>query len=63
MTVERDGLLATLCGYGTIACQTAGTARELVFREVPHPERLAAAIEHAISDTESAASLAGGGLR
>ncbi len=40
MKVERQGILATLFGYGDITIQSAGEQQQIFFKQVPMPSRI-----------------------
>ncbi|NBD73657.1 PH domain-containing protein [Patescibacteria group bacterium] len=47
VTIEVEGLIATLLDFGTIHIQTAGEAREFLATYIPQPERVREAVSRA----------------
>ncbi len=45
VSIERNGVLASLFDYGDILCQTAGELPHFSFRGVPDPRRIGAVLE------------------
>ncbi|MBX4181531.1 PH domain-containing protein, partial [Candidatus Parcubacteria bacterium] len=49
ITVSTKGFIPTLLHYGNVVVQTAGSEKEFIFKEMPHPEMLKDAIMKVVS--------------